>query len=49
MLARLASHRQPSRAISTRVQAALHGFADAHVLIIHPLADGNALPIALGG
>ena len=47
MLAGLAPHRQPSRAVRPRMQSALHRLADPDVLVVHPLADGDALPIAL--
>ena len=48
MLSRFAPHGQASCAIGPRMQSALHGFADAHVFIIHPLADRDTLAIALG-
>src|SRR5208283_1829198 len=49
MLPRFSPHGEPSCPIRSRVQAALHGFANPDVLIIHPLADGDTLPVALGG
>ena len=43
VLARLAAHRQPPRAIGARPEAALHALADRDVLVLDPLGHRDAL------
>src|SRR6516164_2954227 len=49
MFSGLATHGEASRIIGSRLQSALHRLANSHVLVIHPFADEDALPVALGG
>ena len=49
MFTRFAPHGEPPRTISARVQAALHGLADSHVLVVDPFPHGDTLPVPLLG
>src|SRR5271169_5079167 len=47
MLPALAAHGEPARAVRTRMQAALNGFADVDIFILHVLAHSNTVCVQL--